>query len=225
MFDDLRTVMPARMAESSSPPKVELSKLLGRFWTIPNMLSLSRLFLVLPIGYLIVTEGSLVFVSALVVLVVLTDWLDGRIARWSGSVSEWGKVLDPLADKFAGAVIVLALVINGSLPLWLLLMVIVRDLLIVLGGIILARRIGRVAMSVMAGKAAVTVLALTVLAALLRADPPLMSVLINATAVMMVYSFIVYAIRFVRMYRYGPLPIDEKNPAMGEYYRGADHHS
>lgn len=211
------------MSEAPAPPKFDLSRLLGTFWTIPNMLSLFRLLLVPVIAYLIVVDGSLVVLFSLVLLAVVTDWFDGRIARWSNSVSEWGKVLDPLADKFAGIMVVLALVIRGSLPLWLLLMVLVRDLLIVLGGIILARRTGHVAMSVMAGKAAVTVLALTVLAALLRADAPLMMVLIIATAVMMGYSFLVYAVRFVRMYRYGPLPIDEQNPATSAYYRDPDH--
>lgn len=205
--------------------EVDLQTMLGKFWTIPNMLSMSRLFLVAPIAYLIVTDGSLMLMAGLVLVVLVTDWLDGQIARWTDSVSGWGKVLDPLADKFSALVIVLALVINGSLPTWLLLMVLSRDVLIVLGGIILARRTGRVAMSVMAGKAAVVVLALTVLAALLRADPPLMDILVNATAVMLVYSFLVYTFRFVRMYRYGPLPIDDKNPAMSDYYRDAGHHS
>lgn len=178
-----------------------------------------------PIAYLIIVEGSLLIVAALVMLIVFSDWLDGRIARWTDSVSGWGKVLDPLADKFSAVVLLLALVVVGRIPVWLLVMVFTRDVLIVLGGILLARRTGRVAMSVMAGKAAVTVLALTVLAALLRADPPLMSILVNATAVMMVYSFLVYVFRFIRIYRYGPLPIDDKNPAMSDYYRDAGHHS
>ena len=199
--------------------------MLGQFWTIPNMLSLSRMLLVAPIAYLIIVEGSLLIVAALVMLIVFSDWLDGRIARWTDSVSGWGKVLDPLADKFSAGVLLLALVVVGRIPVWLLVMVFTRDVLIVLGGILLARRTGRVAMSVMAGKAAVTVLALTVLAALLRADPPLMSILVNATAVMMVYSFLVYVFRFIRIYRYGPLPIDDKNPAMSDYYRDAGHHS
>ncbi len=199
--------------------------MLGQFWTIPNMLSLSRMLLVAPIAYLIIVEGSLLIVAALVMLIVFSDWLDGRIARWTDSVSGWGKVLDPLADKFSAVVLLLALVVVGRIPVWLLVMVFTRDVLIVLGGILLARRTGRVAMSVMAGKAAVTVLALTVLAALLRADPPLMSILVNATAVMMVYSFLVYVFRFIRIYRYGPLPIDDKNPAMSDYYRDAGHHS
>ncbi|MFW5972481.1 MAG: CDP-alcohol phosphatidyltransferase family protein [Bacteroidota bacterium] len=190
--------------------RVDLSDLLGRFWTIPNMLSLFRLVLVVPIAYLIVVDASLWLISGLVIVAVFTDWIDGRLARHLGTVSEWGKVLDPLADKAAAVMVVLALVIRGSLPLWLFGVVVLRDGLILLGGYLLARRHGHVAMSVMAGKAAVTLLALTVLAALLRADPPVMMVLVIATAVMMVYSFIVYAVRFARTYPHG---IAEEEPA------------
>lgn len=191
----------------------KIRQVLGRFWTIPNMLSLFRLVLVGPIAYLIVVDASLVLIFGLVLFAVITDWFDGKIARWSGSVSEWGKVLDPLADKAAAVLVVLALVIRGSLPLWLVLLVTIRDILIVIGGILLTRRTGRVAMSLMAGKAAVFVLALTVLAALLRADQPLMSVLIVATTVMMVYSFFVYAVRFVRLFRGSGAPagVDPQN--------------
>lgn len=190
------------------PHKVELSKLLGRFWTIPNMLSLSRLVLVVPITYLIIVDGSLLWIFGLVVVAVATDYFDGRIARWSNTVSEWGKVLDPLADKAAAAMVVMALVIRGSLPIWLLVLILVRDVLIVLGGARLAKKTGQVVMSVMAGKIAVSALALTVLAALLRADPPIVTWLVYLTAALMVISFGIYVVRYIRMMRRATISID-----------------
>ncbi len=196
----------SRMTEEQSTNKVELVSLLGRFWTIPNMLSLVRLVLVIPIVYLILEEGSLFWLFGLLLLVLMTDWFDGRVARWSKSVSEWGKVLDPLADKAAAAAIVLALVIRNALPLWFLLVIVARDSAIVLGGIVLARKTGRVVMSVWMGKVAVTALSLAVLAALLRADAPVLNFCIWVAAVLLVYSFVLYAIRWVRLMRSGELP-------------------
>jgi cardiolipin synthase (CMP-forming) len=189
------------MGDALPPHKVELTELLGRFWTIPNMLSLFRLVLVVPITFLIIVDGSLLWIFGLVLVAVASDYFDGRIARWSNTVSEWGKVLDPLADKVAAAMVVMALVIRGSLPLWLLALILLRDVLIILGGVVLARRTGQVVMSTMAGKAAVSLLALTVLGALLRADPPIVDWLAYATGFMMVASFIFYVVRYTRLTR------------------------
>ena len=177
--------------------------MLGKFWTAANMLSMIRLVLVAPIVYLILTDGSLGWLFSLIVLAVVTDWFDGRVARWSRTVSEWGKVLDPVADKVAAAAIVLALVVNGALPLWFLAAIIARDACIVAGGILLARRTGQVVMSVWMGKVAVTALSITVLAALMRADEPVLTACVWITTGLLIYSFIIYAARFARLLRQG----------------------
>lgn len=177
--------------------------MLGKFWTVANMLSMIRMILVVPIVYLILTDGSLGWLFSLIMLAVVTDWFDGRVARWSRTVSEWGKVLDPVADKVAAAAIVLALVAKGVLPLWFLAATIIRDMSIVAGGIVLARRTGQVVMSVWMGKVAVTALSITVLAALMRADEPVLAACVWITTGLLVYSFILYAARFARMMRQG----------------------
>lgn len=188
----------------ANPTGIRVFRKLGRFWTIPNALSLGRLLLVGPITYLVWIDGSLRGLFALVMLAVLTDWLDGTIARWSHTVSAWGKVLDPLADKVGGVLITLALVFRTAeptLPLWFLGVVLARDLSIVAGGLYMARRTGRIAVSAWMGKAAVAWLALTVLAAILKADPPVFQFCLWMTTAMMVISFGVYLVRFVRVLR------------------------
>jgi len=182
---------------------------LGRFWTVPNVLSMLRLLLVPPLAYLILIDGPKTWIFGLAGAAIFTDWIDGKVARWSKSVSEWGKVLDPLSDKFAAAMVTLALVLRGSLPLWFLLLVVLRDLVIVTGGIVLARKTGRVMMSIWTGKIAVGALALTVLAALLEADAIVMQVLIALTSVLMVYALILYIIRFRRTLRSTSPPLTD----------------
>lgn len=196
------------MSENQSIHEVQLSRLLGQFWTLANALSMARLILVIPITYLILTDGSLVWLFSLLFIALVTDWFDGRVARWSRTVSEWGKVLDPLADKVAAAAIVMALTVRGILPLWFLVVIIARDSAIVLGGIILARRTGQVVMSVWMGKVAVTALSITVLAALMRADAPILSFCVWATTGLLLYSFLLYGVRWGRLMRSGTLPDD-----------------
>lgn len=203
------------MPHQQSAQKVELSRLLGKFWTIANALSILRLILVVPITYLILVDGPLSWLFGLILLALMTDWFDGRVARWSRTVSEWGKVLDPLADKVAGAAVVLALVVRGTLPLWFLGVLVGRDLIIVLGGVVLARRTGHVVMSAWTGKVAVTALAVTVLAALLRADDPVLMFCVWVTTVLLLYSFLLYAIRFARLMRRGRMSEDGEADGAG----------
>lgn len=172
---------------------------LGKFWTFPNSLSLARIAIVIPVAYLILVEGPLLWILSLVVLAIASDYFDGRLARWSHSVSEWGKVLDPFADKVGGGLIVAALVIKGSLPTWYLIVILARDLLIMAGGELIIRRSGIVVMSLFSGKIAITSISITILAALLLADPPVMQFCLIASTVVLVYSFLRYLARFVRL--------------------------
>ncbi len=174
---------------------------LGNFWTLANLMSLLRAVLAFPVGLLIILDASTEWILGLILAAGMTDWLDGKIARWSKSVSNWGKVLDPLCDKVAILVISLALVLSGRLPLWFALVVVARDLLIVIGSVVLTRKIAEVQMSIRSGKVAVTAMAITILAGLLSADAPIMNVCIWSTVVLMSYSFSLYIARFLSLIR------------------------
>lgn len=176
----------------NTPPHSDL----GRFWTFPNVLTLFRLVLTIPITILIFNDGPLVWIMGLVVLAVATDYFDGRVARWSHTVSDWGKVLDPFVDKVGAGLVVMALTFRGSLPMWFLAAIVVRDLSIFLGGGIIRLRTGQIVMSMWSGKVAVTAVAITVLAVLLKADPPLLRYCIWITTGLLAWSFIRYFIRF-----------------------------
>lgn len=193
------------MKATSDQKGAEATQLLGEFWTAANVLSLVRLLLVAPVAYLILADGSFALLLTLLCLIIISDFFDGRVARWSHTVSDWGKVLDPVADKVAAIAITVALVVRGSLPEWFLGAVAGRDVLIVFGGFWLARKRGVVVMSTWTGKFAVGAIAVTVLAALLRADPPVMTFCLWVTAILLLVSFIAYAVRFVRLMRGEPL--------------------
>ena len=99
-------------------------------WTIPNAITLVRLLL-LPV-FLYVLFGLDNRAAASVMLGVLssTDWVDGYLARRLGQVSEFGKVFDPTVDRLLFVVATTAIIIDGSIPLWFAIAVLVREVLI-----------------------------------------------------------------------------------------------
>jgi len=188
---------------------------LGRFWTAANVLSLTRLVLVGPIVVLLWQNGPLDWLLGLTVVAIMTDWFDGRVARWTRSVSEWGKVIDPVADKVAAVLSVSVLTFRPAeptLPLWFFGVVVGRDLLILAGGSWIARRSGKVLMSAWAGKAASLWLALTVLGVILKADPPVLNVCLWMATGLFVFSFGVYLVRYLNAIRRSPPPPSSPAP-------------
>lgn len=103
--------------------------------TIPNLITLGRLFLVPIIVWLILTDHN-IWAFWIFIISGISDAVDGIIARRFGLVSTLGAYLDPLADKVLLVSIYIALGYTGTLPAWIIIMVVSRDILII-GGIIL----------------------------------------------------------------------------------------
>ncbi len=106
---------------------------------IPNILSLFRL-LVTAFFILLAAHGRYRLALALFVLQALSDLLDGFLARKMGAKTNLGSFLDPLADKVMLAASYIVLYYRTIIPLWLVVMVLVRDLVISLGFLILVKR-------------------------------------------------------------------------------------
>ncbi len=141
-------------------------------WTVSNILSLSRVFFLVPIVILILKPGSgyRMAVIVLMLLAASTDFLDGLLARKLNQVTDFGRLLDPVTDKVCLITISAALVIVGDVPLWFAALVALRDILIVAGSSFIIRRRKVVVQSVWAGKWTVTILAVYLILATLRID-------------------------------------------------------
>ncbi|HEV3472622.1 MAG TPA: CDP-alcohol phosphatidyltransferase family protein [Actinomycetota bacterium] len=101
----------------------------SRVWTIPNALSIARLVTVPFFVWLFVTDRK----DAAVLLYAIaawTDFFDGYIARRTGSVTELGRLLDPLADRIFIAALAIALVATGVLSGWIAGAIVARDVVI-----------------------------------------------------------------------------------------------
>jgi len=101
---------------------------------LPNQLTILRIILT-PVFLVLFLMGEplTIQISYVVFLVAaITDWYDGWLARKFNYITEWGKFMDPLADKILTSTAFVAFVIVGVLPLWMVLLIIIRDFLITL---------------------------------------------------------------------------------------------
>lgn len=101
---------------------------------LPNQLTIFRIILTPVFLVLFLSKDStLIQISFIVYLIAaITDWYDGWLARKFNYITDWGKFWDPLADKILTSACFIGFVIVGILPLWMVLLVILRDLIVTL---------------------------------------------------------------------------------------------
>ncbi|OFI05375.1 CDP-diacylglycerol--glycerol-3-phosphate 3-phosphatidyltransferase [Clostridium acetireducens DSM 10703] len=106
---------------------------------IPNMLTLFRLFLipVFAITFFSNIKNSLIFSILIFLLAGFTDILDGYIARKYKLITKCGIILDPLADKLMLITVLTCLTIKSYSPLWILIIVTIKEFSMIIGGAIL----------------------------------------------------------------------------------------
>ncbi|MGE5435824.1 MAG: CDP-alcohol phosphatidyltransferase family protein [Syntrophothermus sp.] len=170
-----------------------------------NLLSLSRLLLVIPLWVLMdyYTSPTYRYISfSLCVVAAITDILDGYFARKFNQVTELGKLIDPLADKLAIAAIILRLYWIGALPTYYFLMIILRDILIFFGGIIVTTKIGKILPSNYIGKVTVINIGLVILFTILGfTENIIFYILYYSSILLIIVSFVVYLFRAIEAFR------------------------
>ena len=99
---------------------------------LPNQLTVLRIILT-PVFYLLFRTGEPLFVQismGVYIVAAFTDWYDGWLARKFNYITEWGKFLDPLADKILNSAAFFAFVYLDILPLWMVVIIVIRDFFI-----------------------------------------------------------------------------------------------
>jgi cardiolipin synthase (CMP-forming) len=104
----------------------------GRVLSIPNLISLGRIILV-PIVVWAITSGEMLAAFCLFLTAGISDAVDGFLAKHFRMASELGAYLDPLADKALIVSVYVALGISRALPIWLVILVVSRDIMIISG--------------------------------------------------------------------------------------------
>ena len=110
----------------------------SRIFTVANAVSVVRL-MAIPVFLWLVIEDRLLIAFVLLVVAVLSDFVDGMIARRMNEITKLGQFLDPFADRLFIAATVIALAIQDVVPWWFVIAVMLRDALLGIGGVVMAR--------------------------------------------------------------------------------------
>ena len=114
------------------------SEVSTKVWTLANVISVVRL-MAIPVFLYLVVQDYLFSAFALLVVAVLTDFVDGMVARRMNQITKLGQFLDPFADRLFIAATVIALAIQGVVPWWFVVLVMLRDALLGIGGLVMTR--------------------------------------------------------------------------------------
>ena len=113
------------------PKKIEAVS--NEIFTLPNFISFIRLCMI-PAYFVLLLNGFDLLATLMFAIAASTDFLDGQIARRTHKVSRLGQMLDPTVDRLLMVFGVLGLLIVGRLPLWIIVVVILRDAYLLIGG-------------------------------------------------------------------------------------------
>jgi CDP-diacylglycerol--glycerol-3-phosphate 3-phosphatidyltransferase len=168
---------------------------------LPNALTLSRLAAIPLLMVLLIVrfDGHDQIAAVLFVVFSFTDTLDGQIARRRGTVSDFGKFLDPLADKLFVLSVLIVLVQEGLVAAWVVVVIFSRELLITILRSVAATQGQIIAAAPMAKTKTATQMAAVVLLILQRPYPwlvPLAVLAVGITIIFTVGSGIDYLWRF-----------------------------
>ncbi len=149
--------MPQARKEHVEPLEAGEEEVVGEIFTVANLISFIRLCMA-PVFLALLFEGNDIAAAALFAIASVTDFLDGQIARRTHTVSRLGQLMDPVIDRVLMITAVLGLLIVGRLPLWIVVVVLVRDVGLLAGGFYLLKRHHVRVPVVYAGKFATTFL-------------------------------------------------------------------
>ncbi len=172
---------------------------------LPNLLSLLRLCMV-PIFVLMFfskLEGSDYVALAVFVVATATDMLDGMIARRQNKITNLGKVLDPLGDKLMALSVLTCLTIDGRIPLWAVIVLLVKEIIMGIGGFYIYKKSAFMPPSNYFGKTSTVVLfiACVILIAFKDLPEPWPILIISIAIGIAVIAFINYLIVFIKLLR------------------------
>ena len=114
-----------------------MGELSSRILTVPNLLSFARLLLV-PVFLVLIIAGHDGWALLVLIFSSVSDFFDGLIARKFNQQSRLGQLLDPAADRLFIFAALIGLAVRGIIPWWLLVIIVGRDVMLGVLGLVLA---------------------------------------------------------------------------------------
>jgi cardiolipin synthase (CMP-forming) len=114
--------------------------------TLPNIITIARVLLIPVVAFLLL-DHDYALAFGVFMIAAVGDWLDGFLARRLNQISQFGAVLDPVADKMTMMIVAILMAAQGLLPIWLAVVIVLRDAVIVTGAIAYRFVVGHVEMA------------------------------------------------------------------------------
>lgn len=171
------------------------------FFTVPNILSLLRIFLIPFFMYAYIGKGDYILTAVLFIISGFTDLADGFIARRFHLISAVGKVIDPIADKLTQLAVMFCLITRFPHIVFPLILIVLKEFITGLLSLAALKKKGVIRGAAWHGKLNSVLLFIMMVMHLLWINiPPLVSDISIFTCLgMMILSFILYSIRYFRI--------------------------
>ena len=170
-------------------------------FTIPNLLSLFRLVLIpayVHIYLTATTDSEYILAATIMAVSCLTDMVDGKIARHFNMITNVGKVLDPLADKFTQLALILCLSAKYPILYPVLALFLVKEFFQLFVAIFHIRKGKALPGALMAGKVCTTVMFVSLIALVMfpNLNEFAVDVIVLTDAVFLLVSFVSYVLAY-----------------------------
>lgn len=175
-------------------------------FSIPNILSYIRILLIPVFIYLFIhakDANDYYLIGFIILLSGITDMLDGWIARRFNQITEFGKVIDPIADKLTQAAIVVCLLFRYPY-MWILFgLLVVKELFMGINGLILLKRGKKLDGAKWFGKVSTAVfyVAMGILITFPNLNTKFVILLMIITGTFLTISFIMYIPEYIKLYK------------------------
>lgn len=173
-----------------------------QIFTLPNLLSIIRLMLIPVIVYLYCFEEQYIAAMAIIIISGLTDVVDGIIARKFDMVSDFGKILDPIADKLTQITVIFCIATRVS-EVWLLVgMFVIKETVMLIMGMVAIKKLDSVNSAKWYGKANTVILyaAMVLFMIFPEMDNAFSSAVVITCAVSLVLSLGLYIRFYYRLF-------------------------
>ena len=159
-------------------------------FNIPNFISLVRVILTVPC-LIFYSAGQNTLGFGVLILMIITDFADGMVARKYDNVSDFGKAFDPICDKIVLIALFIYLIFNKDFPLWFFTLLVSRDIVLMYLGLLVNRKSGSMPQANFPGKIMLNTIALWLIGLFMNFDI-LAQFGFLSSVVFLVYSTIVY---------------------------------
>ena len=175
----------------------------GQFFSIPNILSYVRLGMIPLILWVYCGLRDYYLAAVLTVLSAATDVVDGWIARHYNLITDWGKIIDPIADKLTQIAIAFCLAWRFVPMRYLLVLLIFKEIYMGIIGMIFIHKTDTVEGSVWYGKMTTALFFLISMTLLLVPELTSLGVwlLVGAEGFSILLSMVLYTARYIRLYK------------------------